>query len=853
MNINYILIFLSFRIFNCSECEKKDVKSRINCYPEANENEAECLKRECCWSPSDLNIPKCFYPKNFTNYKVVSKDGLNYLLRKEKPTFRPNEILELNLKISFVTKNTLRLEITDPKNERYRVKNMNKKKNNYPLNDYEYYFYVNEDPFYIKIFRASTGKIIFDSSIAPLIYADQYIQFSTTLQNDYFYGLGGPKNNLARDTNWTRYSSWNRQNITHPFYMTVDQDGNSMGLYLQNSNAIEVLSNPMPSLTFITIGGILDIFVYLGPYPSDVIFQHTQVVGTPQIPQYFTLGFHLSRWGYNSSANLENVINRNREIGIPYDVQWTYIDALENKLDWTFDTINFDSLPAIVKDLHDNDQYYIHVVQPGIRNITVSFDQGIQQNVFIKYLNSSENLIGILWSDTVVYPDFTNPNSSKWWSDQASTFYKIIPYDGLWINMNEPLNFVDGSIKGCSVNKYDYPPYLPEMEHNLFSKTICPSAEQYLSNHFNLHSMYGHFESIATNNALRLINDRRRPFVLTRSSFAGTGHYAAQLTRENSANWEDLYFSIPEILSFSILGITQVGADICGFNGDTSEELCIRWMQLGAFYPLMRNHNSLNSKDQDPAAFSPQAQEIMKKALMTRYTLLPYFYTLFYASSQIGDTVARPLFIEYPNDLKTHKIDRQFMVGESILITPVLEQNAKIVQGYFPNDTWYDFRSGTKLDLSKSNYVNFYVTLDDIPVHIKGGRIIPFQQPDINTKRARKNSFGLIVALKNNRAVGYFYWDDGESFDSKEKKIANYFLFFADNQGLEVQRNSYKYETNMILSDIRVYGVDQPIKEVRINDILHENFTYDEINKVLEIFSFKIDMLADRSIEFSWI
>lgn len=122
------------------------------------------------------------------------------------------------------------------------------------------------------------------------------------------------------------------------------------------------------------------------------------------------------------------------------------------------------------------------------------------------------------------------------------------------------------------------------------SRTVCPSARQYISNHYNLHNMYGHFEAISSNAAMRAI-DNKRPFVLTRSSYAGTGHYAAHWSGDNQANWDDLYYSIPNMLNFNMFGVSQVGSDICGFSGDTTEELCIRWMQLGAFYPFMRNHN----------------------------------------------------------------------------------------------------------------------------------------------------------------------------------------------------------------------------------------------------------------------
>jgi lysosomal alpha-glucosidase len=186
--------------------------------------------------------------------------------------------------------------------------------------------------------------------------------------------------------------------------------------------------------------------------------------------------------------------------------------------------------------------------------------------------------------------------------------------------------------------------------------------------------MYGHFEAFATHFALHSINYNKRPFILTRSSFAGTGQFSAHWSGDNRAFWDDLYYSIPNMLNFNMFGVSQVGSDICGFSGDTTEELCIRWMQLGSFYPFMRNHNDDISEDQDPAAFSLFAQEAMKKTLKIRYTLLPYLYTLFFKSNAYGETVVRPLFFEFTSDLSTHFVDKQFMFGPAFLISPVLEQ-----------------------------------------------------------------------------------------------------------------------------------------------------------------------------------
>lgn len=275
-------------------------------------------------------------------------------------------------------------------------------------------------------------------------------------------------------------------------------------------------------------------------------------------------------------------------------MQWTDIDGMSAQMDWTFDQKNFAGLADILNDLHDHGQHYINIIDPAISNTVgyYPYDSGLKSDIFIKYSNKNEPLVGSVWPGTTVFPDFTNPNTTLWWTEQAIRFHNQIPFDGMWIDMNEPSNFVDGSTIGCTNSSLDNSPYTPRVRgSSLYTKTVCPSARQYISNHYNLHNMYGHFEAIASNNALKAINKNKRPFVLSRSSFAGSGQYAAHWSGDNRANWEDLYYSIPIMLNFNMFGITQVGSDICGFIGDTTEELCIRWMQLGSFYPFMRNHN----------------------------------------------------------------------------------------------------------------------------------------------------------------------------------------------------------------------------------------------------------------------
>ncbi|CAF1468287.1 unnamed protein product [Rotaria sp. Silwood1] len=180
---------------------------------------------------------------------------------------------------------------------------------------------------------------------------------------------------------------------------------------------MDVDLQPLPAISYTTIGGIIDLYLFTGPTAQDVIQQYWDVIRKPAMPPYWSLGFHLCRWGYNNIDNLRTVIQRMRDAEFPYDVQWTDIDAMKSNLDFTYDPTNFNGLPDLVRSLQ------------------------------------SEGL--------TVFPDFTNTSTIEWWTNIAAAFHDIIPFDGIWNDKNEPLNGVDGSIDGCTNNSLDKPPFVP--------------------------------------------------------------------------------------------------------------------------------------------------------------------------------------------------------------------------------------------------------------------------------------------------------------------------------------------------------------------------------------------------------
>uniref|UniRef100_A0A8B9D650 alpha-glucosidase n=1 Tax=Anser cygnoides TaxID=8845 RepID=A0A8B9D650_ANSCY len=554
------------------------------------------------------------------------------------------------------------------------------------------------------------------------------------------------------------------------FLCLEDSSGASFGVFLMNSNAMEFAVQPAPAVTYRTIGGILDFYILLGNTPEQVVQEYLKLVGLPLLPSYWSLGFQLSRWNYGSLDEVKNVVERNRLIDLPYDAQITDIDYMEEKKDFTYDKVQFKDLPNFASYLHNYGKKYIIILDPAISTKTLSdgseygsYTRGQSKRVWVNESDGITPLIGEVWPGETVFPDYTNPDCTSWWVEECRLFYNTVPYDGIWIDMNEISNFVQGSNKGCAQNDLNYPPFTPSiLDKLMFSKTLCMDAVQKWGKHYDVHSLYGYSMAISTNEVINTVFPGKRSFLISRSTFVGSGKHTGHWLGDNAATWEHIKWAIPGMLEFNLFGIPYIGADICGFFDDTTEELCRRWMQVGAFYPFSRNHNAEGYIPQDPAVFGADSLLVKtsKHYLNIRYTLLPYLYTLFYKAHTQGDTVARPVLHEFYSDEATWGVDRQFLWGPGLLISAVLDpvvSNATYPFFYIP------VNKGAKIPIRKQ-WTDLYLPADKLGLHLRGGYIYPTQQPAPTTSESRKNPMGLIIALDDDgKAYGDLFWDDGDS------------------------------------------------------------------------------------------
>ncbi|XP_065063012.1 lysosomal alpha-glucosidase-like [Rhopilema esculentum] len=877
------VIFVLFLIkgSRADSCSVAD-DSRFDCYPGLGASEEKCKARGCCWVPaasrrnpkmraarynvSNLDTPYCFYPSDFGGYKVSNVKNTDmgfmiYLELNSRGGPYGNNYKQIVADVSFETQTRLRVTIRGADDKRYRVPvPIQKVTQKSASQDYDITY--QNSPFSFQVKRKSTGKIIFDTSAGPMIFSNQFLQIASALQNDNIYGLGEHVLPFKLSTQWQLLTLFARDigdppggvNLygVFPYYMNIENDGNAHGVFLLNSNAQDIILQPKPAITFRTVGGILDFFFFMGPTPNDVIQQYTDLVGKPIVPPYWSLGFHLCRWGYGTIERMQEVDKNMADNKIPLDTQWNDIEYMDRYLDFSVDSKKWHGLSQYVDDLHNKGMHYVMIIDPGISNQYSdyhAYKRGMELDVFIKD-SHGQPLVGKVWPGLTVYPDFFHPNAQQYWTEMIDGFQKTIKFDGLWIDMNEPSNFVYGSTQGCPDSSYNTPPYMPSVASGqLPAQTICMTAKQYNGIHYDLHSLYGYSEGVATQNALMSVR-KKRSLVIGRSTFPGSGSHQGHWTGDNHANWDDLYKSIPGILNFQMFGIPLVGADICGFQGDTNVELCTRWMQLGAFYPFSRNHNTINVKAQDPPSLGQQVIVASRNALNLRYLLLPYLYTLFYEASFTGHPVARALLFEFPKDANTYAIDQQFMWGNALLISPVIKQGASSVMAYFPSGIWYSLTGGPPIN-STGQTLQLPASLEYPNLHMRGGFIAPTQKPGLTTTASRKNPLGLYAALDDNgEAHGTQFIDDGEVLQDMLLHATNVTYTVKDGV-LTSYPGMANYKPEVTWDDLVVFGIKQSPGKVTINGAGTSSFQYDQKQMQLTVSNMKLSILQKNTIQWN--
>ncbi|PWN50972.1 alpha-glucosidase [Violaceomyces palustris] len=794
----------------------------------------------------------------------------------------------LNLDVSYDNRDRLRVRISDSEGKAHVVPPelgawpKPGAKGSVTESESKLKFHHVAEPFSFSVTRGQ--ETLFNTSGNPLIFEEQYVRLKTSLsEKSNIYGLGDHNDRLRlpiKEANYSR-TFWARDAFglpartnlygSHPVYFDhrlTDSGPSTHGVFLLSSQGMDVkFPENGTSLEYNTLGGVLDLFFLNGPTPEKVAAQYTDVVGKPVGSPYWGLGFHQCRYGYDDWIEVAEVIANYSKAGIPLETQWIDIDYMDDRAIFTTNPDNYplEKVREIVANLHSNDQHFVVMIDPAMavrEDNYPSFQRAKEQGTLLK-TSDGQLYNGVVWPGRTVFPDWFAENTTEWWKDEFKTFFdpeEGIDVDAIWIDMNEPASFLpyleaNPDRLAGEVNQWLYPPYRindvraapsgadgvvaagsnAKNISDFTARTDLVSADG--QRMYDVHNIYGYQMGLATREALLARRQGLRPLIITRSTFAGSGNHTGKWLGDNLSTWGGLKEHIAQMLGFTaIYGIPMVGADTCGFGGNTTETLCARWATLGAFNPFYRNHN------QDKSASIPQefyrwplTTEAAKNAIDIRYRLLDYLYTALHFAERVGEPVASPLFYKHPEDEATFDVDTQFYFGPSLLVSPVLEENVTRAEFYLPEARYYEFKSLKPVEGRGANVTLEHVPYTEIPLHVLGGSVIPLRsESTYTTTELRSKHFTLVVAPdQRGSAKGRLRLDDGVSIVSESATDVRF--RFSHGKHLHVE-GEFGYQTENVIESLVFAGIEEE-KQVEISVL------YDPENKTLTVSGLSLSLL----------
>ena len=494
-----------------------------------------------------------------------------------------------------------------------------------------------------------------------------------------------------------------------------------------------------------------DFAVYLidGEQPREIIRTFRAAIGKSYLPPKWAFGYQQSRWSYPNAETVDDVIRGYDAAGIPLDCVYLDIDYMDAYKDFTVNTNAFPHFAEYVQDKRAQGIHLIPIIDAGVKKeVGYSvYDEGTEKGYFCKKADGSDFEAGV-WPGMCAFPDFLNPEVRRWFGEQYQTLLDM-GIDGFWNDMNEPALFYSAegvqnaldkaaSLRGenLDLNKFfqlkDTFMGLSNAQADYASIYHTIDGEQV--NHQRVHNLYGAGMTRAAGEYFEKTAGSGKILMFSRASYIGAHRSAGIWFGDNQSWWSHILLNLKMLPAANMCGFLYCGADLGGFNENSTRDLVLRFLALGVFTPLMRNHSALGTRDQEGYRFENPGD--FRDVIQVRYRLIPYLYDTFVRAAENNGLIFRPLSLDYPGDPIARECETHLMLGDECMIAPVYEQNVSGRTVYLPEDMLFVKLSGERVEkrpLSKGlHYIE--VALNEVPLFIKKGKQIPLCKPAMRTR-----------------------------------------------------------------------------------------------------------------------
>lgn len=575
----------------------------------------------------------------------------------------------------------------------------------------------------------------------PIQQGAIWVQRTPMPAEAHIYGLGERSNKLNLRPGVYRF--WNRDAggtyglgadplyICMPVYLCLQETASYLVFYDNSYDATLRLAQ-QAEMQF--AGGPLRSYIAVGD-PQFLLEKLTALTGRAPLPPRWAFGYAQSKWGYRTEAEMRRIYQSFRQNDLPISVLYLDADHMRGYRTLTPDDDRYPTLAHFSRELAEDDVHLVASTNPAIK-VEAGFDlyeQGLREDVYCK-TPAGQVTEGVVWPGRAAFTDFTNPRVRQWWGQQYARAL-LRGVDGFWHDMNEPSNFNawgDLTLPACT-------------RHDLEGRG---------GDHREAHNIYGMQMNRAGYEGLRQLRPERRPFILSRSGWVGMQRYSWTWTGDVETSWNILRQTLACVIGLGLSGMPYSGPDIGGFSGAPSPEMYIRWFQLASCLPFFRTHCAFYLPNREPWEFGEHLPTL-RSLLQQRYRMMPYWYTLAWQASQKGCPPVRPLFWDEPQNADLWEVEDAFMLGDALLVAPILDEGARGRSLQLPAGNWYEMRSDRVFEGHRS--IDLQAPLAEIPLLVRAGSILPLLD-------GKNLALHVYAPVEHSDVRGMLYSDQGDGY-----------------------------------------------------------------------------------------